>query len=47
MGKDLSISQKVTQIKKALNIPVKEMKIGEMIMIFFQIGGEPYYIKVT
>lgn len=34
-------------LKDSLEIPIKELKISEyMSFIFFQIGAEPYYIKV-
>lgn len=33
---------------KKLNLPVKELKISVFTsFLFFEIGGEPYYIKIN
>ena len=34
-------------LKKSLKVPIKELRISEqMSFLIFQIGADPYYIKV-
>lgn len=48
MMKERELSKNmVEKLKASIKVPFKELKLSEGIsFIFFQIGADPYYIKV-
>ena len=44
----VKIKEVIFNLKNKLKVPVKELQIGShMSLLFFQIGQDPYYIKVS
>lgn len=49
MKQNMTIQKSMVEtVKEAINVPFKELKVSEgLSFIIFQIGLDPYYIKVV
>lgn len=43
----MNLSDLGSFLETAIDIPTKKIKIGDKVMIFFQVAGEVYYFKIA